>query len=275
MINNKLLQLVSKKYNRLIVFVFIASVAIYLNVVIFEKAIGNQSGDFQWQPTREMLQHMNPYDSYLSGKLYMAQAPNYPLTGYILLIPYAFMEWKYAKIAWALTNYMATLLIFYCLQKIWKIKNITVIVFTVSVFLISNPYRNVINNGQHDLFVLALFLFSLVLANDNKYLSGIFLGLSWFKFTVTFPLSLIFIYKREWVPIIVGVLLQCLLFIAICIWFNQSPAYIISSYFRVISSMGKSMHWFPFRQYNYVVFIIPVWYGVFWAENKFLKSKNN
>jgi hypothetical protein len=274
MINNNKIILFGQTKNRLILCIFIISVAIYLNILIFEKAIGNQSGDFQWQPTREMLNHINPYDSYLSGKLFMAQAPNYPLTGYILLVPYASMEWTYAKIAWALTNYIVTFFIFYCLQKIWKIKNITVIVFTCSVFLISNPYRNVINNGQHDLFVLALFLFSLVLANENKYLSGILLGLSWFKFTVTFPLSIIFIYKREWAQIIVGVLLQCLLFIAICIWLNQSPAYIISSYFRVISSMGKSMHWFPYRQYNYVVFIILTWYGIFWAENKFLKSKN-
>jgi hypothetical protein len=275
MVNNKLLHLVRKKYKRLILFIIIASVAIYLNVIIFEKAIGSQSGDFQWQPTREMLQHINPYDSYLSGKLFMAQAPNYPLTGYILLVPYALMEWKYAKIAWALTNYMFTFLIFYCLQKIWKIKNITIIVFTFLAFLISNPYRNVINNGQHDFLVLALFLFSLFLANDNKYLSGIFLGLSWFKFTITFPLSVIFIYKREWVHIIVGILLQCFLVTLICIWLNQSFTYIITSYLKVLENMGKSMSWFPYRQYNYVVFIILIWYVIFWAENKFLKSKNN
>jgi hypothetical protein len=273
MINNKKLHFVGQRYIRLILYIFIVSIAIYLNVKIFEKAIGNQSGDFQWQPTRELLQHINPYDSYLCGKLFMAQAPNYPLTGYILLVPYALMEWKYAKIAWALTNYIATFLIIFCLQKIWQIKSITVIIFTCSLFLISNPYRNVINNGQHDLFVLALFLVSLVSTKDNKYLSGIFLGLSWFKFTITFPLSLIYIFKRGWLQIAIGILLQCFLFIAICFWLNQSPVYIISSYMKVISNMGKSMNWFPYRQYNYVVFMIPIWYSIFFVENKFLKPQ--
>jgi Glycosyltransferase family 87 len=205
--------------------------------------------------------------------LFMWQVPNYPLTGYILLAPYALMDWKYAKIAWALTNYMATFIIIYCLQNIWKIKYMSIIILTCSIYLISNPYRNVINNGQHDLFVLALFLSSVVSAKNNKILSGILLGLSWFKFTVTFPLSLFFIIKREWLPMAIGILVQCFLFTVICFWLNQSHAYIIDRYLKVLFKFGKFMDWFPYRQYNYVVFIIPIWYGIHFVESKFIKSQ--
>jgi len=246
--------------------------AVYLNVLMFEKAITSESGDFQWQPTRELLRHQNPYESFLSDNLFMAQMPLYPLTGYILLIPYAVMDWEYAKIAWALTNYLATFVLLYCLQKLWKIQNTMIVVFLCSAFLISKPYRNVICYGQHDLFVLALFVWSSVLAKKNKYLAGILLGLSWFKYSTTFPLSLYFIFKQGWKHILIGILTQCFLFMLVCLWIWQSPLHILTTYLDALKLHTSYWAWHLFHLYSYVVFIIPIWWIVYFIEIRIGKN---
>jgi hypothetical protein len=256
------------KYFVKYILLLIVLLAIYLNVLIFEKAISEESGDFQWSPTKELLQHQNPYENFLGGSGFMAQMPLYPLTGYILLIPYAVVDWEYAKIAWALTNYLATFVLLYCLQKLWRIENKMIVVFLCSAFLISKPYRNVICYGQHDLFVLALFVWSSVLVKKNEYLAGILLGLSWFKYTTTFPLSLYFIFKQEWKSVLIGILTQCFLFMVACLWLWQSPLHILTNYLDVLKLHTSYWAWHLYHQYSYVVFIIPIWWSVYYIEIK-------
>jgi hypothetical protein len=238
---------------------------IYLNILVFGEAI-RASGDFQWSPTKELLQHQNPYESFLSEKIFLAQMPLYPLTGYILLIPYALMDWEYARIAWALTNYLATFVLLYCLQIIWKIKNKMFVVFLCSAFLISGSFRDVIRYGQHDLFVLALFVLAIVLSKKNKDIAGVFLGLSWFKYSITFPLSLYFIFKRELKLLLIGILTQCFLFIAVSLWLWQSPIHILTIYLDVLKGHTSYWAWHLYHKYSFVVFIIPIWWIVHYIE---------
>jgi hypothetical protein len=236
-----------------------------LNVFIFEEAL-YASGDFQWTPTKEFLQRNNPYETFLSGNLFLAQMPLYPLTGYILLIPYAVLEWQYAKAAWALTNYLMTFVFLYCLQKLWKIENKMLVIFLCCAFLISGPYRNVIRYGQHDLFVLALFMSAVILSKKNKAAAGVLLGLSWFKYSTTFPLSLFFIFKKKWKPVLIGILTQCLLFAGVCLWLWESPLPILTNYLDVLKVHTSYWAWHLFHQYSYVVFIIPIWWSIYSVE---------
>jgi hypothetical protein len=248
---------------------------IYLNILVFGEAV-HASGDFQWTPTVELLQRHNPYESYFSGKsLFLAQSPLYPLTGYILLIPYAAMDWQYAKIAWALTNYVMTFILFFCLHNLWKIKNKMIVVFLCSAFLISGFYKDAIRYGQHDLFVLALFMSAVVITKRNKFVAGVLLGLSWFKYSATFPLSLYFIFKQEWKPVLIGILTQCFLFMAICLWLWQSPLHIITSYLDVLKDHTSYWAWHLYHRYSYVVFIIPIWWSVYYIENRLSAGQEN
>jgi hypothetical protein len=261
-----------KKKNQIVkyciqcILLFMVLAAVYLNVLMFKTAITEGSSDFQWQPTRELLQRQNPYESYLSGHYFMAQTPFYPLTGYIFLIPYAVMDWEYAKIAWALTNYLATFVLLYCLQKLWKIENTIIVIFLCSAFLISRPYRYVICYGQHDLYVLALFVWSSVATLKNKYLGGILLGLSWFKYSTTFPLSLYFIFKQEWKSILIGIITQCVLLMVICLWLWQSPLHILTNYLDVLKDNTSYWAWKLYHHYSYVIFLVPIWWIVYFVE---------
>jgi hypothetical protein len=247
------------------VLLLIVLVTIYLNIFIFEEAL-NASGDFQWTPTKELLQHKNPYESFISGYLFLAQMPLYPLTGYILLIPYAVLEWPYAKIAWVLTNYVMTIIILYCLQKLWKIENKLIVIFLYCAFLISGPYRDTIRYGQHDLYVLALFMSAVILSKKHKSVAGVLLGLSWFKYSTTFPLSLYFIFKQEWKAVLIGILTQCILIAAVCLWLWESPLHIFINYLDVLKIHTSYWAWHLFHQYSYIVFIIPIWWSVHYVE---------
>jgi hypothetical protein len=242
--------------------------AIYLNILTFEKAL-NSCCDFQWNPTRELCQHQNPYELYLANKVFLAQFPLYPVTGYIILIPYALLDWSHAKIAWTLTNYLATFMLLYGLQKLWKIDNKMIMVFLCAAFLISKPYRIGIENGQHDLVVLTLFIWSIIHSKNYKLVAGILLGLSWFKYSTTFPLSIYFIYKQEWKTVFFGVAVHVLLFIGICLWLWQSPAHIITTYFYSLKDMASYWEWHLYHQYSYIAFMIPTWWCIHFVESNY------
>jgi hypothetical protein len=253
------------KYFLKYVLLLIVLLTIYLNILAFGEAI-RESVDFQWTPTKELLQHQNPYESFLSGKLFLAQEPLYPLTGYIILIPYAAMDWQYAKITWALTNYLMTFVLLYCLQILWKIENKMIVVFLCSAFLISGAYKKEICNGQHDLFVLALFMSAVVISKKNKFIAGVLLGLSWFKYSITFPLSLYFIIKQEWKSVLIGILTQCFLFMVVCLWLWQSPLHILTNYLVVLKNHTSYWAWHLYYHYSYIVFIIPIWWSFYYIE---------
>src|SRR5262249_52710798 len=68
----------------------------------------------------------------------------------------------------------------------------------LGLFLASTPVRNSIGNGQQGLFSFFFFLLALTLQQRNKTpLAALCLAVSWLKYTITFPLSLVFL-RREW-----------------------------------------------------------------------------
>jgi hypothetical protein len=68
--------------------------------------------DFQWSSSRAVLQGVDPYAAHQRGDhshRILAQYPNYPVSGLILLWPYAALEWPTARLLWALTNLVLTI----------------------------------------------------------------------------------------------------------------------------------------------------------------------
>lgn len=218
---------ISLKHKSNILLVILAILAIISISRGFQNAVReNGSGDFQWQPAKALLERDSPfinYLKYLDGQIkqkpyFLAQTPNYPITGYVLLWPYALFNWNIAKLLWAISNILFTTILLWGLFKLFPLKNKEYFILCSSLFFISLPFRNLIGNGQHGLFSLAFFMLALISMNRNALLSGLFLSMSWFKFTLTFPLSLFFIYKRQFRPLIYAVLIQLCLLIIITGW---------------------------------------------------------
>jgi Glycosyltransferase family 87 len=256
----------------LLITICLIALAIFLNVKIFFRAL-DYSQDSQILATYFMIDHQNPYDENLTfhAKILPGVASPYPLTGYLLLFPYALLSWENAKIAWTISNYIFTALLFIGLQKVWKIKNKYLIASFISCVLISNQFRNVIANGQQEMFVFALLVWSIYFARKNKWFAGVLLGLSWFKYSVTLPFTLIF-YWRKWRYILIGIVVQFILLEIACLWLNKSPVEVITDWYNATIYFAKAVSYVPYRSYTWTVLIIPLWILIrfleIWREEK-------
>lgn len=112
----------------------------------------------------------------------------------------------------------------------------------LALFLSSSvPIIIVFINAQNLLFSMAFFMLSYYLSqNKNSYflsvLSGILLGISFFKYSIIFFILLIFIYNRKFIELITAILMHVFLTIFSMFWLNTSLSHIILS--PVTSSLG-------------------------------------
>ena len=160
------------------------------------------SPDTQWGPSRALLQHTDPYAAYLysadSSPFILSQRPNYPASGLILMWPYAVWDWPTAKALWALSNLLFTGVILLCLFRLLPAdtEKSTKLLLT-SLFLMGTPWRVGIANGQHALFSLCFLLVSVVELSRRRFRVWAPLAISWFKYTIALPLSLLFVRSRS------------------------------------------------------------------------------
>ena len=248
--------------------ILLIALAVFMNVKTFIRSL-EYNQDSQILATYFMINHQNPYDENLTfhAKILPGEASPYPLTGYILLFPYALLSWQNAKIAWTISNYIFTALLFFGLYKTYKIKSRYLIVLFISCVLISNQCRNVIVNGQQEMFVFALLIWSIYFARKNKWFAGALLGLSWFKYSVTLPFTIVFFWKK-WKYVLIGLATQMVLFAFSCLWLNETPVQVITDWYNATVYFGRLVSFDPYRSYTWTVLIIPLWILIHLVEEE-------
>ena len=199
------------------------------------------SQDNQWGPSRALLEGTNPYKAHLdpSGSPFiLCQAPNYPASGLVFLWPYAMWEWPAAKTLWAISNVCFTAIILICLFRLLPQQvSSTIKVLLMTLFLMGTPWRNGVGNGQHALFTLAFFLLAVVMQPAAKKYSGIPLAISWFKYTIAFPLSLFFAKSKKGLQtILVAAAIHGILSIFLALWTGSSPLDLLLGPIKVAQS---------------------------------------
>jgi hypothetical protein len=153
------------------------------------------SQDFQWSPTVLLIRKgLDPYREFREhpegGGLILSQIPTYSHFTYLLLSPFAFMNFELAKIVWAATNVLMASSVFLLLRKRFD-DRIMLVVWLV--FLASTPTRNVIGNGQQSLLCLFLYILATRVAdNGSKVLASLIAGVGSFKFSFGVPLAFAF-----------------------------------------------------------------------------------
>jgi hypothetical protein len=155
------------------------------------------SQDNQWGPSRALLHHTDPYAAYLDGgrasPFILTQDPNYPASGLMFLWPYAALDWPTARVLWALSNLLFTALMVFVLSRFFPPgARAESSLWLGALFLMGTPWRVTVSNGQHPLFALAFFLLAFHLLRSKRRGSGLSLAASWFKWSLAFPLSLVF-----------------------------------------------------------------------------------
>jgi len=176
------------------------------------------SNDFQWSPTVLLKEGINPYEYYLknkyTGRIILSQAPNYFHGLYILYYPFAFLDWKTAKIVWFILNISFVFVSFILLTRQARL-NAGCSLCILFVFLASTPLRMVLAQGQQSLLILVCFSILFCSLNKSKYL---IYGIEYFKYSFAPSFFVYLLYEKNirWsflsiLPVILGF---CLFYLA-------------------------------------------------------------
>lgn len=193
------------------------------------------SQDFQWDAAKVFALKINPYQESLapSGILkqygyeeYFKQmeANQFPSL-LMLLLPYTLLPPLAARYAWLASNLLFTVGIIWLLKKTF-LKQMKRDTFTLLMLLMlaGTPYRNQLGVGQHTLFSFFFFLLAVYFSERKKgeIPMIVSLVLCYFKYTLTVPLALYFIYKRRYKELAASVLVHIGLTFVAALWLDAT-----------------------------------------------------
>ena len=144
-------------YNRyyVVFWIVFALLALRASYYSFLGAL-ESSLDMQWYPAVQLWtsgggNSINPYLAFLQGDRFMANGPNYMPFMYFLMMPFAFLDWESAKVAFGLCNialFVATIVLLYGAG----VPRIFLWLMSILV-LLGYTYGNVIGNAQSAIIV--------------------------------------------------------------------------------------------------------------------------
>jgi hypothetical protein len=223
-----------------------AAAAVVLHA--FGLALGD-SHDNDWGAARALLQGVDPYKAYLAcaaacrKTLFLPPvAPMYPASGLVLLWPFAILSWRAAKIAWAALNLFFGIGLVVLLRQLflpresWRST-----VAVIAAFVAGAPFLTNLEIGQHAVFALGWFAIALwAERRGNAALVGVLLAASWFKYTLTLPLSLIFVLRSRWPVLLAAVVIHAVLTLFAAIWTGSSPLDLLLGPLRVVQVVHRA-----------------------------------
>lgn len=191
------------------------------------------SQDFQWDAAKALTLGINPYTESLnpSGILdtlgyeeyYKQMEANQFPSLLFLLIPYTLLPPLAARYAWLASNLVFTALLLLLLKKTFlKEMDCRTFVLLSLLMIAGTPWRNQIGVGQHTIFSFLFFLLAVWLSEKKKtVLSALSLAVCYFKYTLTVPLALYFVYKRKWKELVISVSVHIVLTVAAAWWLGE------------------------------------------------------
>ncbi len=244
----------------LIVLSLLAAVSIYQGV---RNAL-SFSQDFQWDAAKALAMRLDPYELSLHpkeaakipgldafyrfftdrGLTQEMEANQFPSL-LMLLIPMTFLPPVAAKAVWCVCNLLFTAGIIYLLKRTF-FEDADRYTFSVLmlIMLAGTPYRNQIGVGQHTLFAFFFFMLAVWIEKrdtagkaKNTILISACLAVSYFKYTLTAPLALYFVWKRRYKELIWSVAVHIVLTGAAALWLGKSFIYMIKAPLEVASAL--------------------------------------
>lgn len=211
------------------------------------------SFDFQYDSAKYISLGINPYTEtlYPTGMqeklgldvFYDALEANQFPSMLLILLPYTFFRPMVANWLWMFSNVFFSVGILVLVKKIffnniyqmWLRGNerislvfsekdcMIAYMFLVCLFFIGLPWRNNIGNGQHTIMAFFFFLLAFYLSDMHKeWWAGVALAISFFKYTLTVPLALIFIHKKKYKELVISVALHIIGTLLSAVWLNAS-----------------------------------------------------
>lgn len=224
------------------------------------------SQDFQWDAAKVFTLRINPYDEsmnpsgildgYNYDEYYLQMEANQFPSLLMILIPFTWLQPLVARYVWLIFNVFLTGVMIYLLRKTF-LKDIEQKEFLVLVLLMiaGTPFRNHLGVGQHTIFAFTFFLLAVYLSeycpyfnediedNKVKYIARIVLValclfICYFKYTLTVPLVLYFVYKKRYMEIVISVIPHIFLTAVASAWLNDSIINMILKPLKVSSALA-------------------------------------
>ena len=169
-----------------------------------------RSQDFQWSGERLLLQHIDPWQTFLSGdpghQLIGTQIPNYLPILYVLLVPIGLMGQHSANVTWGLLNLIFAVFSAVIAARFYALRGPFWTVGIAAAMLAAAPTRNTISNGQQGLLVLALWTAALLFTpraaplshpKERPSIGGLLLlGISYLKYSFA-PAIAVYLLLRD------------------------------------------------------------------------------
>ncbi|MCR4806968.1 MAG: DUF2029 domain-containing protein [Lachnospiraceae bacterium] len=212
------------------------------------------SQDFQWDAAKTFTMKINPYDESMHPgqhpdvseykDYYLQMEANQFPSLLMLLIPYTFLPPLAARYAWIVSNLIFTAGIIILLRKTF-LKDTDRDLFAVFMLLMiaGTPYRNQLGVGQHTLYAFFFFLLA-VWFSERKDKRAAFAGtviclfICYFKYTLTLPLCLYFVYKKRYLEIALSAGLHVILTFVSALWLSDSFINMIVKPLKVASAIS-------------------------------------
>ena len=225
------------------------------------------SQDFQWDAAKALCMRLDPYelshdtrkaleypelkefyrmftDKGLNQKMEANQFPSLLL----LLAPMTVFRPAAAKTLWLLLNLMFTAGIIFLLRRTF-LTDMSLYGFacTMLLMLSGTPYRNQLGVGQHTLFAFFFFLLAVYIEKRNTRRhsfavalpTALCLFVSYFKYTLTAPLALYFVYKKRYKELVISVAGHVVATEACALWLGKSFVYMLTAPLGVASALAS------------------------------------
>lgn len=220
------------------------------------------SQDFQWDAAKVLSMKINPYDESLNpsgildefqfDKYYLQMEANQFPSLLMILFPFTLLEPLTARYVWIVINLLLTAGIVFLLRKTFLEKtDFYEYVALMLLMIAGTPYRNQIGVGQHTLFAFFFFLLAVYFSekfskeeDTNKrsiyiiLITALCLFICYFKYTLTVPLCIYFIYKKRYLEIGISVVLHVILTFVAAKMLNETFLMMIIKPLKVSSALS-------------------------------------
>ena len=246
---NRLFEKKSIRTAFLIIMILLASVSLLQGI----RNACRDSQDFQWDAAKVFTLGINPYDesasmspsgildAYGYDEYYLQMEANQFPSLLCILIPFTLLPPLMARYVWIVCNIIFTGLIIVLLKKTFLREMDSYWFSVLSLLMIAGtPYRNQIGVGQHTLFAFCFFLIAVYFSEyrQNSVITMISLFICFFKYTLTAPLTLYFVYKKKYKEIIVPIIAHGILTIVSAAWLKDSFINMIFKPLKVASAIS-------------------------------------
>jgi hypothetical protein len=200
---------------RLLLIVALAAASLLSLAIGVHQAL-HGSIDFQWSGAHIFAQHRDAYAVFLHGdpqhELLLSQVPNYLHEYYIMMLPIGLLSFTTALRLWCVFNVLAAFTAILLVRHILRLNN-TQTLWTALLFLSCTSLRVVLANGQASMLYLLLAL--AVIAARSSVSKGLWLGLSWCKYSFAPVFFFTWLFQRRWVVLACAMITPLIGFIAL------------------------------------------------------------